>query len=152
MCSESCPLATVPQKRYTFLQEPCVKGGEPRAAKRSTLAPLAQGRREKRKASPWGEAPPKAVMRGTAKEQSLCLTPHPSLRDTCLGGARSDAASGHGFCPQWQKPQFAAFLTAPPRAENFLKKGCGMICTPKVGQTFGGAYFYGKKRKQAEKV
>ena len=25
-----------------------------------------------------------------------------------LGGARSDAASGHGFCPQWQKPQFAA--------------------------------------------
>ena len=27
-----------------------------------------------------------------------------------------------------------------------------MICTPKVGQTLGGAYFYGKKRKQAEKV
>ena len=27
-----------------------------------------------------------------------------------------------------------------------------MLCTPKVGQTFGGAYFYGKKRKQAEKV
>ncbi len=25
-----------------------------------------------------------------------------------LGGARSDAAGGHGFCPQWQKPQFAA--------------------------------------------
>ena len=24
-----------------------------------------------------------------------------------LGGARSDAAGGHGFCPQWQKPQFA---------------------------------------------
>ena len=27
-----------------------------------------------------------------------------------------------------------------------------LICTPKVGQTFGGAYFHGKKRKQAEKV
>ena len=27
-----------------------------------------------------------------------------------------------------------------------------MICTPKVGQTFGGAYFYGKKRKQAGKI
>ena len=27
-----------------------------------------------------------------------------------------------------------------------------VICTPKVGQTLGGAYFYGKKRKQAEKV
>ena len=25
-----------------------------------------------------------------------------------LGGARSDAAGGHGFCLQWQKPQFAA--------------------------------------------
>ena len=22
-----------------------------------------------------------------------------------------------------------------------------LLCTPKVGQTFGGAYFYGKKRK-----
>ena len=30
----------------------------------------------------------------------------------------------------------------------FVKKGhVHLICTPKVGQTFGGAYFYGKKRK-----
>ena len=35
--------------------------------------------------------------------------------------------------------------------ENTKKTG-RMLCTPKVGQTFGGAYFYGKKRKQAEKV
>ena len=88
-----------------------VKVGAARARQPFRLAfgnppPLVQGRREKRKASPWGEAPPKAVMRGTAKEQSLCLTPHPSLRDTRLGGARSDAASGHDFCLQWQKPQF----------------------------------------------
>ena len=27
-----------------------------------------------------------------------------------------------------------------------------MICTPKVGQTFGGAYFMAKKRKQTENV
>ena len=37
-----------------------------------------------------GEAPPKAVMRGTAKEQSLCLTPHPSLRDTFPRGGRHE--------------------------------------------------------------
>ena len=40
------------------------------------------------KASPWGEAPPKAVMRGTAKELLPCLTPHPSLRDTISQGGR----------------------------------------------------------------
>ena len=33
-------------------------------------------------ASPWGEAPPKAVMRGTAKKRVPSATPHPSLRDT----------------------------------------------------------------------
>ncbi len=27
-----------------------------------------------------------------------------------------------------------------------------MICTPKVRQTFGGAYFYGKERNTTEKV
>ena len=37
--------------------------------------------------------PPKAVMRGTAKEQALCLTHHPSLRDTRLGGAKSRRAN-----------------------------------------------------------
>ena len=30
-----------------------------------------------------------------------------AVGDTCLGGAMNDAAGGHGFCPQWQKPQFA---------------------------------------------
>ena len=33
-------------------------------------------------ASPWGEAPPKAVMRGPAKKRVPSATPHPSLRDT----------------------------------------------------------------------
>jgi hypothetical protein len=27
-----------------------------------------------------------------------------------------------------------------------------MICTPKVRQTFGGAYFYEKKRKKEQKI
>ena len=27
-----------------------------------------------------------------------------------------------------------------------------MICTPKVGQTFGGAYFYGNDKKISDKV
>ena len=27
-----------------------------------------------------------------------------------------------------------------------------MICTPKVRQTFGGAYFYGKKRTNIQKI
>ena len=27
-----------------------------------------------------------------------------------------------------------------------------MICTPKVRQTFGGAYFYGKKRTTIQKI
>ena len=27
-----------------------------------------------------------------------------------------------------------------------------MICTPKVRQTFGGAYFYGKKRTNLQKI
>ena len=80
------------------------------------------------KASPWGL--PKAVMRGTAQELLPCLTPHPSLRDTCLSGVRSDAAGGHGFCPQWQKHQFAARAHhtvvvritrgSPPEGEGFL--------------------------------
>ena len=30
---------------------------------------------------------------------------------------------------------------------NAKKESDKLICTPKVGQTFGGAYFYGKKRK-----
>ena len=47
-------------------------------------------------------------MRGQAERLFLCRPPHHRLRRSRLGGARSDAASGHGFCPQWQKPQFAA--------------------------------------------
>ena len=31
------------------------------------------------------------------------VSPHHRLRRSRLGGARSDAAGGHGFCPQWQK-------------------------------------------------
>ena len=34
------------------------------------------------------------------------------------------------------------------RSKNKVSvKLLAVICTPKVGQTFGGAYFYGKKRK-----
>ena len=40
----------------------------------------------------------------------------------------------------------ASLLTNP--AISSKNKGLhSLICTPKVGQTFGGAYFYGKKRK-----
>ena len=38
------------------------------------------------------------------------------------------------------------------KLKSAVQEAVEMICTPKVGQTLGGAYFYGKKRKQAEKV
>ena len=32
------------------------------------------------------------------------------------------------------------------------KAGLRLICTPKVGQTFGGAYFHVKRKKISNKV
>ena len=39
----------------------------------------------------------------------------------------------------------ASFRSAPPNTKNCRPRK--MICTPKVGQTFGGAYFHVKRKE-----
>ena len=58
---------------------------------------------------PTGQTPRRDRTRNTYP----CHPPHHRLRRRRLGGARNDAASGHGFCPQWQKPQFATRGSPP---------------------------------------
>ena len=36
--------------------------------------------------------------------------------------------------------------------KKFIKKHAPMLCTPKVRQTFGGAYFYERKEKNEQKI
>ena len=43
-------------------------------------------------------------------------------------------------------------FTTVVRFSASLKKASDLICTPKVRQTFVGAYFYEKERKKEQKI
>ena len=81
---------------------------------------------------PTGQMPRRDHTRNTYP----CHPPHHRLRRRRLGGARNDAASGHGFCQQWQKPQFATRAhhtvvmritrRSPPTGEAFPSRHSAM--------------------------
>ena len=87
-------------------------------------------------ASPWGEAPPKAVMRGTAKKRVPSATPHPSLRDTFPRWGRHETrlrGTGNNC------------VTVGPFGRGLRAAGSVRACSPPA---YGGTRRRRRKRKK----